>query len=418
MDKSLRILTVIFIAVFLFPVLAQAEFYLMKYVGQIIWPAFFLLSAIFIPIFLRKFSQNGLSDLATIYYNIMWVIAPFLLLSLISLAWGLHPGAGWDEGLKNIALDFYHWVLLILSITIAQSRTVRKYHRIIFLIVLAGASAAVWVDYFNPGTFSTHKSRSAGFAANANDGARVIVLLCIAAVDWKKNGWQNLIVLSLSGLTVLTTLSVGNILLYLSVVGYYLFLSIMGWAEESFLKKVSLMAAVPLLIIFVIQPLAVNMMESSDALHDRSTQKRLNQISSLFQGDLSFVENHSRKDLVDEYWELIFETPLVGRGTGFSTREGIVGTHNMYLKYWLENGLFGLLIYLSLIAGAFWHFFKLRDKRGLIFSFFFFVSGFHSHNILRDRTIIVLLGILATLAYLENSKKISSLTLGKKSTLQ
>lgn len=418
MDKPLKIFTVIIITVVLFPVLTQAEFFVRKFIGPIILPSFFLLCVIFIPILWKEYVQNGWNDLAGIYRNTMSITFPFLLVALISVSWGLHPGVPPETELKLITRDFYHWILLLLSIAIGQSWTIRKYHRIIFLMVLIGASIAVWVDYFVPGTFSRLAHRAAGLGANANDGARIIVLLCIAAIDWKKNGWINLVILAASGMTVFVTLSVGNLLLYLTVAGYYLYLSLRGEGGEHFLKKISLVAAVPLLIILVIQPMLVDMKDSSAAFDNRTSQDRLDKILNFFQGDTEFVEDHSRKELADEYWEDILESPLLGHGTGYSARLGTKGAHNMYLKHWVENGLFGFLIYLSLIVGTCWYFFRLRDKRGLIFSLIFFLSGFHSHNILRDKTTIVLLGIFATLAYLEKSKKAHSLTPDKTSALQ
>jgi O-antigen ligase len=405
MEKPGKILIVILVTVFLFPVLAQAEFFVRKFLGPIPMPSFFLMLAIFFPILWKEFFKNGFRDLAEVYLNTLKFTIPFFMVAVIAIIWGLHPDAHWEEGFRNIAMDLFHWILLIISITIAQYWAVKKYHRIIFLFVLAGAGAAVWVDHFNPGTFSYIEHRAAGFTSNANDGARLIVLLCIAAVDWNKNELMNLIVLTFSGLTVFLTLSVGGLALYLSVLGYYLFLNIKGGKEDNFLKKVFLAIAVPLLVMFVIQPMLSNMRESSDSFDNKTAQKRLDKIAGFFSGDFSsYAKDHDRKELVDDYWEFIFEAPVAGQGTGFSTTRTTGGTHNMYLKHWVENGLLGLLLYTSLLIGAFWHFFSLKDKRGKIFVFVFFWSGFLSHNLLHDKTVVVLLGIFGTLAYLNNPK--------------
>jgi len=404
MNKVTKILTVACITVFIFPVLAQAEFFVRKYVGHMPLPSLTLLFAIFLPTFLKAYYKNGLRDLSSVYLNMTWITLPFLMVSVISIVWSLHPGAYWGGGLRQITMDLYHWVLLIISITIAQSGTFRKHHRIILLIVLMGSCIAVWVDYLNPGTFSKMTHRAAGFTTNPNDGARVIVLLCIAAIDWKKNGWMSLIILTCSGFTIYATLSLGTLLLFFSVVGYYLFVSITGEKKDLLLKKVSLVVAVPLLIVFLVNPMLTSMKNSEDSFDNRTSQKRLDKITNFFSGDFSFIKDHSRKDLVDQYWKIISEAPVVGHGTGYSSKGGRSGTHNMYLKYWVENGLLGLLIYFSLIAGIFWHFYTLRDKRGLIFVFVLFWTGFVTHNLLHDKTVVVLLGIIGTLAYLNNPK--------------
>jgi len=375
MNKVSKILTVACVTVFIFPVLAQAEFFVRKYVGQMPLPSFCLLLVIFLPTFLKAYYKNGLRDLSSVYLNMIWITLPFLMVSLVSIAWSLHPGAYWGEGLRAMIMDLSHWVLLIISITIAQSGTFRKHHRVIFLIVLAGACIAIWGDYFNPGTFSTSTHRASGFTGNANDGARVIVLLCIAAIDWKRHGLMNLIILTCSGLTIYTTLSLGTLLLFFLVVGYYLLVSITGEKKGLLLKKVSLVVAVPLLIVFLAKPMLTSMKDSENSFDNQTSQNRIDKFTIFFSGDFSFVNDHARKGLVDQYWKMISEAPVLGHGTGYSSKPGYSGTHNMYLKYWVENGLLGLLIYLSLIAGIFWHFYKLRDQRGLIFVFVFFLGG-------------------------------------------
>ena len=70
----------------------------------------------------------------------------------------------------------------------------------------------------------------------------------------------------------------------------------------------------------------------------------------------------------------------------------------------MENGLLGLLAYLTLIGCAFRYFMKLKDLRGMLFIFVFFSAGFVDHNLLYNKTFVVLLGIFGALAYLENSK--------------
>lgn len=417
MVMKLKILPLILITVFIFPVMTLGEHLLTPYVGQITWPSIFLLSIIFIPILLKDFFKKRIKNLTGIYLNLMWIILPFLLLSLISIVWGILPGANWEGGLRDTVFDLYHWVLLMLSITIAQSKTVSKYHRIIFLIVLVGASMGIWADYFNPGTFSKENmNRAAGFSGNANGDAKVIVWLCIAAINWKKSGLLNLIVLTFSWLTIFPTLSVNNSILLFFVTGYYFFLGIKENSGSHFIKKVSMVTA-PLLFVLILQPLWVDMKESGDTFNNKSAKLRFENISNIFEGDFSFFTEHSRAGLAHKFLVIISEEPVIGRGTGYanSVHEG---THNMYLMQWVDKGVLGLLAYLLMVAGAFWHFYRLESKQGLIFAFVFFGSGFFTHNLFNDRTFILLLGMLGTLAYLEKSKKISSLNFVKTSALK
>jgi len=62
------------------------------------------------------------------------------------------------------------------------------------------------------------------------------------------------------------------------------------------------------------------------------------------------------------------------------------------------------LVYLAFNVCAFLQFLFLRDTRGMMFIFMFFMAGFFDHNLLQYKTFVVSVGILAALAYLESPK--------------
>jgi O-antigen ligase len=403
----------------LFPVLGGADSWMYEqgYL-RIPYPSFFLLLIVLIPLLLKNLTKDKGLGILRVYQNTTRISVPFGLVAFIAIVWGLHPDAEWADNGRKIFFNAYHVALLVFGIGLGISSIIQKHHRTIFLITLLGTATAIWIDYFNPGTFSDIANRAAGFSSNANDGARAVIVLCIGSVNWEKRGGKNLLIFTFSLLTVFTTLSASNLLLFCSVAGYYFLSESNGGKKGQLLKRLSLLVAIPLLVVFVVQPLMGHMIESGGIFKGREAQKRIGQISNLFKGDTNFLEDHERANLVGEYWELILESPIIGHGTGFDLgSRGGEGAHNMYLTLWFQNGLLGILIYLLLVAKMFQHFYLLNNKQGMIYSFVFMCNGFFTHNLLHDRSVIVLLGILASLAYLEKSKEISSQNFNQTSAL-
>ncbi len=403
MSRSNQIFSLGYVTLFLFPVLAKADhFVATSFPVRLPLPPLLFLLAILIPVLFKYSTKNEGESLSRTYQKMMLIALPFLLITVVSAVWSLHPGANWKRGYRFLVMDLYTWFLFMVSIGLAHSRTIQKYNHLIFLFILSGACGAIWVDLVYPGTFSGLETRAAGFAGNSNWGGRIIIFLAIASIQWEKNNLRNLLILVISGLAVFATLSVGCLVLYLMVLIGYLVLKLRQQKSEHFVMKLALIPTVLVLILFVIQPVMLNMMEDSKAFSNKNSQDRIDQILNMTRGDFTFATDHSRSHLVDEYWELISAEPLVGYGTGSSLSRS-KRPHNIYIKHWMENGLLGIVILVVFIICAFIHFRILRDTRGMMLVFIFFMSGFFDHNLLQYKTFVVLLGILGALAYLERS---------------
>jgi O-antigen ligase len=132
-------------------------------------------------------------------------------------------------------------------------------------------------------------------------------------------------------------------------------------------------------------------------------------------GDTATLLQDSRVTLVSDYIGLISQHPILGHGTGFVMSQP-QGPHNMFLTLWVENGVLGLFAYLMLLFACFFYFRRLADFRGQVFCLSVFVLSFFSHNILTTRSMIVTLGLLGTLAGLQNVARLKSVrptTMGK-----
>jgi O-antigen ligase len=114
-------------------------------------------------------------------------------------------------------------------------------------------------------------------------------------------------------------------------------------------------------------------------------------------------------------WEMFLDAPVLGNGVGVTSRPSLGdGTHNMYLLLMAEQGVVGLMLYLSLVA--------LLAKRGwrvwqeassqpsadlgktmVLYATFIAAWGFFSHNVLEEPHGIFLMAFLASAAFAAGS---------------
>lgn len=405
MSRFTKIFSIFLVIVFLFPVLTGADTYFFEKGLLPPYPSLVLLLAIFTPLILKNLAYDRGQEIRRIYSNTGWVTVPFGMLALVCLVWGTHPDAYWVYDGRIIFMDLYNWTLLMLSIGIASSRTIRKYYRLIFLFMFLGATISIWVDMLSPAYFSKLTHRAAGFYNDSNLGAFSTVLLAIGAINWKKQDGLNLFLLIFVPIAIYPTLSVGSFFVFLVTLIYYLALNLR--AKGNVLQKLAWIVTFLLLIFVVVIPFLIEISNTSTMLDNRTSKNRIEDIAQLSQGDISFATEHDRLGLIYQYWDIIADAPIVGHGTGFiHTPDGIRihGPHNMFLKHWVEQGILGIFLYLLLLGGAFFYFMTLKDRRGMIFLIAIIIEGFLDHNLLWNRTFVVLLGIFGTLSYLEKAE--------------
>jgi O-antigen ligase len=396
----LEIFYTVCLAVVIFPVLSSADSYLHEEgLLPIPFPSFFLLIALFTPVFLKSLSKNSGQDLLAIYQKTARVTVPFGVIALISLVWGLHPKADWVNNGKMIYFNAYHFILLLFCIGLTSSQTMQKYYRPVILISLIGTCISVGVDVMHPKTFSDLEARAAGFIGNSNEGALTVLFLTICTIDWNKNSFLNMFALSIAGMAIFTTLSIGTLYLYAIVLVIYIALIM---KKSSITKNMVFVLTLSALTIFVVIPTGMSLIENSKMFSFHDAKERIKKVVNMGQGNYDFAKDHERIKMISLYFELIMEAPLLGHGTGYKPSTE-TEAHNLYLRKWTENGILGLAAYLSLLAFSFYHFMVLRDTRGMLFIFVISGAGFFDHSLLNHRTLIGLLGIMGTLAYLEHS---------------
>ena len=318
------------------------------------------------------------------------------LLTLVSLVPGaLLPGAHWTDGATEILLLPYALVVFASALMLGGSRAVGATWRPILAATWLVAVTSIIIEIFQPAFFAslvppgvrwaTAPERAAGVMGDANTAAFIVTTLAALLLRYDRLRRGDLALLALTGLAVLATQSRGGLLLMVMLAGAYLLATRSALRGPGLaLTVTSALGTLALLVVVVFPALS-----TLPGFSDWESQRRLEMLTF----ERSMVpEDESRLSLVANYLALIEQHPLAGHGTGFMRSQNI-GTHNIYLRHWLDNGLPALLAYLALLGSAAFLFWRRRFCGGVVFVAIAAAHGMFSHTLLESRGFLLLLGI-------------------------
>ena len=95
----------------------------------------------------------------------------------------------------------------------------------------------------------------------------------------------------------------------------------------------------------------------------------------------------------------INQSPIIGHGTGYARRMPEL-PHNLYLQQWVNNGILGLIGYLSFLGISAVCFLRRRFMPGATLTLVAALGSFFSHNVLDQRPFLILYGLLLGLSSL------------------
>ncbi|MDO6686282.1 MULTISPECIES: O-antigen ligase family protein [unclassified Agarivorans] len=268
-----------------------------------------------------------------LYPNTQWLLLSMLL---VNSCYGLSFIVSPPVNLSNAAFPWFHLMWLIILFSWFGEVSLNTVQRCCW-IGLGFITLSVWGDVAQPGLFSNLDYRAAGFAGDANDGARAVVfslagvLLCRDSRSGLR--WFESAAVLFTLFTVLATASRSGLLLYLLVImGFY--------SMISFRAKLA----------FVLSGVLFVLVAWQFSLSDNINSRALDRLSPSSQKEL-VGKDSSRLDVVFEYLEIIATNPLgIGR-EGNAERE--VNAHNTLLNIGAEAGLLaalGLLMVLGCLA--------------------------------------------------------------------
>ncbi len=327
----------------------------------------------------------------------------FLLLATLSLLLSSQPGAYWDEGGKWIFLMSYGFIVTALSVAIGLNQPVvtsLRFYSGTSLLLIGGS---LWYDLLHPGTFSEIQNRAAGFSGNANYTALISVFVCSVGIDFGKSPgsrrrftlpptnsstsvWPDFILLLLCFAIIAMTMSRSGLVAFSSLAVSFIVLRFFrSDGSNKMLLHLALAGGMAAFAIISTLPLLAREISASD---------RNNRLSRYLHGQqIDDGSAGTRLAAVMDSVRLIEEAPLLGHGTGFS-RTMLELPHNLYLQQWVNNGVLGLICYLTLLLSSFLIFLRRGCRNGQVLILVATVGSIFSHNVLDQRPFLILLGIL------------------------
>ncbi len=363
-----------------------------------------------------------------------WLFAlVFLALLLLSLGyWFRQPAAKLRDALLIVSPSIVCIGAALLPLISRVRRGWRAYLGLAFVVYCL----SIWMDVWQPGTFSTIEGRAAGLAVDTNTGAYMVALLAVPLLHYRQFSLVSLIVLYLAGLTIFLTLSRGGALSCLLVAGCYLSLIFAKSPSRRVFVSLAFGAMAVLLVFF-----AWLSVRSFDHFSAPETQTRLRLFlgkANWFQtrlkasnkavivpilerynnrfgrvvpkegqnntsdrtyfrtdGEYVYVET-ARMTRLKNAFEAIAASPIVGHGTGFNSH-GAISAHNMYLALWIDFGLLGFLLYIAFLTAGFSGFYRLKYWPGMFLIGFVACWSMFSHTVFASRPLFVVLGLLLSL---------------------
>lgn len=277
----------------------------------------------------------------------------------------------------------------------------RRFHLAVsaFALLAVFATGLNLFGFFVP-MFSSVPGRGAGFYINPNiSGAFVpLAMLCGIGNVPRRIRWLFVLV---CGIGVLSTFSRGAWLMWGVAVMW------LGWhmgKTGSWRRTVRAFLGIVLGVWFIFAlffgELGSWLVGTSIASYlDSNTLARLGVGAS----SLSGFAAQQRIEVAAYAWHQAITAPWFGHGIGYVFEwEFPQGPHNMFLRFLVEGGLVGLLLYLGLL----WLLWRAAEGVERVAVALFFIASFFSHNLLDQPEFILILTFIMVKAALRHRQRI------------
>ena len=289
--------------------------------------------------------------------------------------------------------------LLFTTIAILGSESRRPLVAVVIVGCVLVAGALNWFDALRPFRFvpqgyeHASEGRGAGLFINPNLAGSFAVIGTIAALPYIPMRLRA-VALTAAIMCLAPTFSRGAFLL-----GAIAMVSAMGLKMLTRSQTVLVLVALPVLFTGVNLAYDYLMTHSEDKNMQRVVQ-RLMVLKDAGDEDESV---DLRADAAARAWELFTQSPLHGAGLGETTAaEFVTGPHNMYLMLMADQGVFGLALYLSLVAILLVHGWRIVrmatttqgadvGRSMIMLGLYLAANGFFSHNVLDEPHTIFLI---------------------------
>lgn len=321
-----------------------------------------------------------------------WPLLAFFVLVVASIVCSTFEGAHWNEDGKWIFLITYGFFLSLCALYLPRSFAFYRALQNAGLLALFLICWSIYLDITTPGTFAAITERAAGFSGNANYSALISVMITASILDYsdKRFRWFNPIALTTCSAIIIATMSRSGALCFVTLLTTFIFFRVRSGRAAT--REIT-----HLIIIALCVTGAGIGIFSFLAATDTAGFKQTRIYRLIYAKRVDDGSTASRLFAAREALRRINESPLLGKGTGYARTLPEL-PHNLYLQQWVNNGLLGFLGYLFFIGASYATFARRLFRPGQCLMAVVFVGSFFSHNILDQRTFLVLWGALLTLS--------------------
>lgn len=289
----------------------------------------------------------GLKLMRTLRKPLLWWAVAYLFLSILWIGRADNLESAADGLVMVVTTCLYVGAALLAYPSVSHHN--RAWIAMLWLALLLAVLSIVQ-EYFNPAAYVFSESgqgiqgRAAGVYLNPNIAAQTLVLIlaCLMAHGTPRG---NVIALLLTGIGLLLTFSRGGILVWgvLAVAA-----TLRGRLPRWFLLAI-VVAAITIAVAGSV------VLDGLSAFVPPENRNSLDRLAWLL--DLGRLHNYSSEDrtlLANYAWMKFMEAPFLGQGLGYMwVWESSQGAHNMSLRFMVEYGLIGVLIFpLFLVASV------------------------------------------------------------------
>lgn len=352
------------------------------------------LVAIFVVALMWDLRETGGAGLVACYRRYAPIAAGLALLVAVRLLWILHPGSLWIKHGYYAVFPLYGLLVFLVLLSVRRVPGFVRHYRVVVLVPYLVVVISMWADALRPGTFSMNDVQVAGFLANPNFGAGLLMALTIAALEWRRREGRDWLLWYVTAPLMVMTGSRMGILMCLCA-GFW-WLTLPAAAPGGARAALGRSAGLALGLVAAGAGLGVWMALDPGAA------------TWIFHKWTSFLHPHElatgvRAGLLQNYLAAATRAPLLGHGVDFWMRNRW-GPHNSYVGFEISYGVSGLLAYSIFYLTAFWAFLRAGNRRGMVFTVVALaMQSFFMDLVLDHRFMLMLLALVCAAGCAEPS---------------
>lgn len=242
----------------------------------------------------------------------------------------------------SLGSAFFMGIVLLSSVGVLHKMSFKPV-LIVSFSTIAVVVGAILYEMLGFARFTNVDGRPSGQIGDPNNACIVMNLMLGVFLSVSRKFWHNIGAIALTTVGVFPTLSRSGMLVLVLIVLAYVALNF----NRYFSRFVALgLAAIPVVAA------GVGFLIANAKKAGQKDENAVGRIEAIFKGDVSEMGSSDRMQDLMAGWEAIQKNPISGLGTGAGTEW--YQPHNQLLSLWIDLGLLGAFLYLSLLLVLIW----------------------------------------------------------------